>query len=250
MCREERAKSYFYNMRKFHNYIKRQLYSKYTKNKHVLELAIGKFGDLGKLINAKKIIGYDIDESSIQEAKRRLGFYKKNFTDRVSLNTLDLSENVIDGKKNIDVISCMFAIHYFFKSQETFDCILQSINNNIKQGGILMITVFDGERVRSRLRESFSDKHFRLTLKKETGGVFGNCINVCINDNDTLSPNYNPDDEYIVDIKQFIDIMDKQGFSVIEKMSFEEKYLRKFDLSDTEMDLSFLNTTLVFKKIN
>ena len=77
--KSERAKSYFYNMRRFHNNVKRQLYDKYTKNiDKLLDLACGKGGDLDKWVsnNIKTVIGYDIDEKSIIEAQRRVREYK------------------------------------------------------------------------------------------------------------------------------------------------------------------------------
>ena len=35
----------------------------------------------------------------------------------------------------LDVVSCMFALHYFFKTEQTFNTIIESITNNLKNGG-------------------------------------------------------------------------------------------------------------------
>jgi mRNA (guanine-N7-)-methyltransferase len=127
-----RAKSYFFNMRNYHNVIKRELYNKYTKNvENVLDLACGKGGDLDKWVsnNIKNVIGYDINSVSINEAKRRVSSYRYPLKTNIKLYVKDLSRDIISGNKNMDVITSMFAFHYFFESKETFDVIMKTIEN-------------------------------------------------------------------------------------------------------------------------
>lgn len=49
--------------------------------------------------------------------------------------------------KGADVISCMFAIHYFFKDKGTFDNLLNNIRESLKIGGYFIGCTFDGEAV-------------------------------------------------------------------------------------------------------
>jgi hypothetical protein len=49
-------------------------------------------------------------------------------------------------KAKADVISCMFAIHYFFGSKEMFDGFLANISENLKVGGYFIGCCFDGEQ--------------------------------------------------------------------------------------------------------
>jgi predicted NAD-dependent protein-ADP-ribosyltransferase YbiA (DUF1768 family) len=49
-------------------------------------------------------------------------------------------------KAKADVISCMFATHYFFASKQTFDGFLQNIAENLKVGGYFIGCCFDGEK--------------------------------------------------------------------------------------------------------
>lgn len=252
--KSQRKQSYFINMRRYHNSIKRELYNKYTQDKSVLELAIGRFGDGQKLFenNVKMVVGYDIDASSILEAKRRLREYSLDFQSKVILDVKDLSKEVIKGNKEFDVVSCMFALHYFFRTEETFKAILKSIDNNLRVGGIFMATLFDGKSILKRLEEPFSDpEHFQLHQKQHTENknLFGNKVNVLIKDNNlTLSANYNPEDEYIVDADIFIRLMENLGFELIESKMFGEYDSFKFNLSSTEKDISFLNRTFVFRR--
>lgn len=49
-------------------------------------------------------------------------------------------------KAKADVISCMFATHYFFASKESFDGFLGNISENLKVGGYFIGCCFDGEK--------------------------------------------------------------------------------------------------------
>jgi len=174
---QQRQQSYFYNMRKFHNWIKRGMYNKYANNiNNLLELAVGKMGDGPKWLdnNIKNVIGYDIDKDSIEEGKRRLhsknmkgeNSYPIEFQNNVSLNVLDLSKNVLEGDNKMDVVSAMFCFHYFFENEESFETIMKSIDNNIKKGGIFMGCFFDGRSVMSKLNDRFIDSNkFNVTNK-------------------------------------------------------------------------------------
>lgn len=51
-----------------------------------------------------------------------------------------------------DVITCMFAIHYFFQNADTFKGFLTNIQENLKIGGYFTGCAFDGERVFELLR--------------------------------------------------------------------------------------------------
>ena len=55
-------------------------------------------------------------------------------------------------KTGADVISCMFATHYFFETKEIFDGFLQNIAQNLKLGGFFIGCCFDGEKTFEFLR--------------------------------------------------------------------------------------------------
>jgi mRNA (guanine-N7-)-methyltransferase len=250
---KQRQQSYFYNMRKFHNAIKRDLYNKYANSKSVLEVSFGKGGDYGKLFDnsVTRVVGYDIDANSIAEANRRLLEYPIEFQNAVSLHVLDLSTNIIPGAQDFDIVSCQFALHYFFKSEDTFLTILSSIENNLKVGGIFMGTFFDGKSLEERLKFPFDDPHFKLTRKATTETLFGNTINVSLKDDINISSAeiYNPEDEYIVDFEKFTKVMELLGFKLVESVLFNEIDSSKFRLKNTEKDVSFLNRTFVFRRL-
>ena len=55
-------------------------------------------------------------------------------------------------KGGVDTIACMFAIHYFFKDEATFNGFLQNISDNLKVGGLFAGVCFDGQTVFDSLR--------------------------------------------------------------------------------------------------
>lgn len=255
----ERSKSYFYNMRRYHNAVKRDLYNKYTLNiSKLLDLACGKGGDLDKWIsnNIKDVIGYDIDEKSIMEAKRRIKERKDEKGTKVNVYVKDLSKDIIEGNKDCDVITSMFAFHYFFKSLDTFNVIMKSIDNNLKIGGYFIGTIFDGESVRNALKkgdyilEDSKSKDVKFMIKSygvesQQNDLFGNRINVYLKDT-VLDV---PMDEYIVDFDKFVDVMKMHGYELIETKMFNELNLDgKNRLNDIELSVSNLNRFFVFKR--
>jgi mRNA (guanine-N7-)-methyltransferase len=254
--KSERAKSYFYNMRRFHNNVKRQLYDKYTRNiNKLLDLACGKGGDLDKWVsnNIKMVIGYDIDEKSIIEAQRRVNEYRTLNNTNVEVYVKDLSRNVISGNNDCDVVTSMFAFHYFFETEETFNNIMKTIDNNLKMGGYFVGTMFDGESIKRLLQDGDytlkdnGEVKFNINVYKpltdNPDNPFGNKIGVYLKDT-VLDV---PMDEYIVYFDQFVELMRIRGYDLVETKMF--KYLdTNSRLNEVEKSVSYLNRYFVFKK--
>lgn len=251
--KSERFKSYFYNMRRFHNNIKRQLYDKYTKNiDKLLDLACGKGGDLDKWVsnNIKKVVGYDIDEKSIIEAQRRVREYRNPINTQVEVFVKDLSRNVISGNKDCDVVTSMFAFHYFFETEETFNTIMKSIDNNLKEGGYFIGALFDGDSIRKILKngeyvlKDNNELKFSINAyEKLNDNAFSNKISVYLKDT-VLDV---PMDEYIVDFDKFVDLMKNRGYDLVESKMFSELDTNSI-LNDIEKGVSYLNRYFVFKR--
>lgn len=260
---ENRNNSYFINMRKFHNSIKKELYDKYANGvNNLLEIAVGKGGDLSKWVNnnVKQIIGYDIDSDSITEAKRRVKEYNGKGKDiQIELYTLDLSSNEIpEAKEKFDIVSAQFSFHYFFKTKETFETVMKSINNNIRRGGYFIGTLFDGESIRKIGNVELKDHgqvKFKLSdINNSNGNPFGNEVTVEINDTVLTKPTT----EYIVDFEMFKKLMKEHGYDLIESNMFGDIYKQlsgggrtsqqRNELNEINKTVSFLNRTFVFKR--
>ena len=258
MSQIERSQSYFFNMRKYHNSIKRILYNTYAKNTlNLLDLACGKCGDLDKWIsnNIRNVIGYDINSKSIEECNNRINKKGKQ-TINVNVSVKDLSTNIIPTliPNKMNIITSMFAFHYFFESENTFNTIITSILNNIQDNGFFMGTMFDGKYILNLInnKQSFELKDIndtiRFKIKKSnnfTNKLFGNKISVYIKDTVLDEPM----DEYIVDFEKFVEIMKKNNFELIETKLFNEYYpILTPNLNEIEKQISFLNRTFIFRK--
>ena len=62
------------------------------------------------------------------------------------------TKKFIPSKYLFDTISLQFCFHYFFEDEISFRSILQNINDNLKIGGFVIGTTFDGERVYNELQ--------------------------------------------------------------------------------------------------
>ncbi len=234
----------FKKMRKFHNKIKLKYITDYiTEKSNLLDLASGKGGDILKW-NSNKMItsvdGYDINEESVKEAIRRRNASK--IKKRMTFKVLDLSRVPLKCEEKYKVITSMFAFHYFFKSKQTLETIFKTIDNCSTKGTIIILTLFDGNRVGNIKSKNFYLNTFKDNDKRRNTG---NKLEVFIKE----SVLDKPEIEYIVDPKFLISIMKKHHFNLVEKKDFEELYNDSFELNAEERELSFLNTVYVFKKV-
>ena len=176
-------------------------------------------------------------------------------------------------KEKADIISCMFATHYFFKSKEYFDGFLRNISENLKIGGYFIGCCFDGEKVFEFLRgreaqigEEDGSLLWKLTRKYEADEIpsgdegFGMGIDV-----EFISIGL-PHREYLVPFKLLVDKMRSIGCELCSEAdlkevnlpsctgTFEESHAvaakagRKFQMSAAVQKFSFLNRWFIFRR--
>lgn len=273
--KDEKRNGYFINMRKFHNWIKQGIINIYTKDKYnMLDLACGKGGDLYKWEKSdiKRIVGIDINEKYIEEAKDRISGLKSQKD--ITLYQLDLSEKLIREELKVDekfdVINCQFAIHYFFKNEDTIDKFFRNVTESLKDNGIFIGTVFDGLKIFNKLNEEEIVERFgnngELLFRMEkgyNGGSFtelnnyGEKVGVFLGGDSIL---YTKDQkgitEYLVNFNTLISIAKKYELELIESTLFTNYYRTWItesggkEMDDIEKEFSFLNRTFVFRKLN
>lgn len=56
--------------------------------------------------------------------------------------------------RGFDVVSCQFAIHYFFQTPEKLHGFLDNVSRNLRKGGIFIATFMDGDRVHNLVSSS------------------------------------------------------------------------------------------------
>ena len=165
--------------------------------------------------------------------------------------------NEIDSNKQYDIVSCQFAFHYFSKTDDTINHVLNVVSRKLRKGGIFIGTATDGDIIKNILNNGNVNIPL-LTLVKQTNNNYLFYINTS---NDTskglinnLRKNYfeiqGVSSEFYLQKQTFIKIAEKNGLELIEIKSFYDwysKYKGK-EMTIYEMVISFLNFSFVFIK--
>lgn len=272
----------FQNMREYHNRIKIQLISKATKLAdfseyiNVIDLACGRGGDLLKWNSiaqvAKRVIymGVDVSEEYLNEAIERMKKLENRDIQRklvgfkleCTFYKCDLSEEIIELPYKASIVSCQFALHYFYKSKDTFETFIQNILNHILPGGIFIATLFDGSLVynaitlgKNKMKEN--DLGYTITptntlydIKTLKDKEFSIPINVNITGDSSVILK-NPTTEYLVFPDKFVYRMSTYGFILIETYLFDDKKIedKNISLNNVESNFSKLHRAYIFKYI-
>jgi SAM-dependent methyltransferase len=166
-----------------------------NKQKSILDFGCGRGQDINKFYYAKAAfyVGIDFDKDALtnplrsamsvyERERRKPGFTKMFFIHGDFTNELDYenqfksiggmeesNKQLIDRffsknpqKRTIfDVINIQFAVHYAFKNEQTFRNLKNNINNYLRDDGFVLITTFDGTRVRNLLegRDNFTQEY-------------------------------------------------------------------------------------------
>ena len=136
-------------MRRFHNDIKRNIINKAFQlilvnekitTIRVIDLACGRGGDLLKWQNNSifiKYLGVDFSNELLNEAiQRNSNINNEHFDAQFKL--IDLSKESLDEcHQKSNIMSCQFALHYFYKSIDVWETFLKSITSNLMNDGKL-----------------------------------------------------------------------------------------------------------------
>ncbi|CAG8516916.1 10177_t:CDS:2 [Diversispora eburnea] len=139
--KQRRLESKIIFLRNFNNWVKSVLIGKNTPEQGVvLDIGCGKGGDLLKWGKAKisKLVGLDVAEVSINDAKNRWGKIDHKFDAEFHVfDCFSKRISMIESIKNIefDVVSMQFCLHYSFETEEKAKMALQNISSNLKKGG-------------------------------------------------------------------------------------------------------------------
>jgi hypothetical protein len=194
------------NLRAFHSWIKSNLIYTYCSkrilldnsivNMDVLELGIGRGGDLMKYYHAKckSIVGLDVNESSIfsgsdgaisryNDFKKKMPNFPKMFfvvadggqkldyinqstmTKMNDQNTKLLKQIFGDNESSdkhftFDVISAQFMIHYLLKNENTWSNFISNVNKYLRIDGYILITTLDGDLVNRELQKKNISRNY------------------------------------------------------------------------------------------
>ena len=231
----------------------------------VLDLGCGQGGDLLKWYHARvgDYVGTDPDYhgiySSVNGAVSRYNEMKKKFPDfgkitwiqadasalftveaqesklqNMTQENKDLIEKTFKNKK-FDIISSQFTLHYLFDSKESIESLIKNINNLLKLGGYIILTLFDAKQIIEKLenkdtvtsyytddngnRKKFFEivKKFEGNLKDEIGLAIDVHMAWIMEENKYAT-------EYLVTEKLLTNTMKKAGCRLVETDLFSNLY--------------------------
>ena len=261
-------------MRKFHNYVKKDMYKKVSKPNvnRLLEVGAGRFGDLNRWIknNIKEVVAFDIDEAGLEEGKQRLASAKASKEKLPKVTTVlgDASKNWSQyfekNTEKFDVISIQFAIHFFMLSEDTVEVLINNIKTWLKPNGRLMFSSLDGESVIELLKKNNIKMGETLDLKKEVENYGTKKMKTVFSIKSETTTDYFADvgqqisvfvesigsfhTEYLVNFKYLSKLLKKNGFKVKNDCMFKKYYEKsKYNMSEAEKTYSFLHRYMIFK---
>ncbi|RKO92354.1 mRNA capping enzyme-domain-containing protein [Blyttiomyces helicus] len=200
----------------------------------VLDLACGRGGDLLKWgrvhenFSSVEYLGIDVNPNYLEEAESRatkisngtkFNFYKSDL--RI--------ENIYFDSEPFDIVSCQFALHYFFEKKEYFDTFIHNVKRNLTKGGFFTASLFDGFRVLDMIEkgENKQDDFYIRPLFDIRMGIenikkeFGVPISAVLKGNDQVILN-TPTQEFLVFSDLFIRRMASHGFRLIDCERFTD----------------------------
>lgn len=172
-CRKKRVNSPIIYVKNLNNWIKAVMIRTYAYPAcKVLDIACGKGGDLLKWgkANISKYVGIDISDRAIEDAINR---YKGRSSDKpygMNFNAefmcYDCCDELPKLSESFDIVSCQFALHYSFESEQRARTILKNISNNLKNNGIFFCTIPDANYIKYKLLSSDDKLSFGNGLYK------------------------------------------------------------------------------------
>ncbi len=264
----------------------------------ILDLCAGKGVDMNKIAKAKyeDLVGIERDAYSVKKSQEffkqlltrpKKAFFMRGDTSKlifpeqacgITDNDKVLMKRFIPTKYTFDTVSLMFCIHYFFENEITLRTIIQNITDNLKIGGYVIGTTFDGERIYNSLKgknfvegKKFDgstmwkiEKKYKTKLSFDGKPVLGKQIDVIVGSIGQVHP------EYLVSFAYFEKMMMEYGFEKVyvkpfseffeelksgnhvEGFSEEEMELNRetiSKMSEDEKRFSFFSNAFVFRKV-
>jgi len=318
---ERRKMSTVSNLRSFHNFIKQTLITNVTnlyKSQHpkeqisLLDIAVGRGGDMWKWAEAgiANVYGFDKSTESInsinpfdQGAKERYLKAKEKFK-KFPLceynvgNAIQPTPELIDSiqsfsikhkliNKNpkfsgFQIMSCQFAMHYFFHSEVALRNVLGVFSNFLRTGGYFIGTTVDGRKITKLLGKEKNYNSDLLSIEKRYSAEtptdpFGKGYIFRLNDTVDKGNYFNTIGEsleYLVYFEKLIKIASEYNlqpvylnfferiknneytrtdYPIPHFVSFEEIYKLvnfKKQLNPNEIEINNLYSTFVFIKIS
>ena len=150
-------------------------------------------------------------------------------------------------RHKFDIISCQFAIHYFFKQLSVLETFIENISSNVNDNGYFIGTCFDGETIYNELRQLNKGQYL---IGEENHNTLWRIQKEYDNIGDTM-----PLDESCLslEIKVFVETINQTLSEYLVNFSYFEKLMNQHNLyliSTSEAnEIGFPNSTGLFSEL-
>lgn len=245
--------------RNYNSFVKSELFNKFKNTNWVMDLASGKGQDLFRYNshNMKNIIFLEIDKAALEELITRKHLFSTDHKFNNHMHILIQNINLLDNynlniekinniyqEKNIDLIMCNFAFHYFVKNMKSLQNVCKLINHYLKKNGKFVFTAFDGKKIFNLLENTDEwiikkDDKIKFGIKKDYKSKnllpIGQKIKVLL----PFSKN-NFYEEYLINIDTINKELNKFDIFLESDNSFSS-YLNKYKKVLSEDDKIYIN---------
>ena len=102
--------------------------------------------------NIKTIFGVEPYDKNYKEFQSRLSSYPKSFSDKVKLiiGVAQDTDKIIKevGEEGVDIVTSFFSLSFFFfPKTNDINELVETVSQNLKEGGYFIGTTIDGEQV-------------------------------------------------------------------------------------------------------
>lgn len=257
------------------------------------DFASGAAGDFYKWSDSRftQVVGLEFVKANIEEAYRRVEDMK-GYRPQIDFVWADMRQliwptlsagmdevakdqmkRLMTARYQADVVSCQFAIHYFFETELTLRSFLYNVSEGLKVGGMFIGTCLDGERVNALLKGVRGgakvgtiegnqgseilwkiERQYKPAQWRATGNNLGLPIDVLVS---TIGQTFR---EFLVYQSTLVKFAKEVGLEVVEIAGFDKlfewvkvgvpHYEQIRLMSEAERTYSFLNMFFVFRKVS
>lgn len=203
-----------------------QLNDKTYSSLTLLDMCCGRGGDLFKWdsLSISRVYALDSDQKSIEEAIKRYKEYRRrrknpihiHFYTISALSTDYIKKHILRNAK-VNIVSCMFAMHYFCESRESLRLFLSNVSENLLPGGVFIGIAPDPTYIKKVLDPNDSyicSEEVSIRQADETNAYYflikdsGKCNNYFSFRGESL--------EYLIDIELFVSLAKEVSLELLE----------------------------------
>ena len=163
------------------------------------------------------------------------------------------------SNQKFNIVSCQFAIHYFFKTPETLDTFMNIVTRYMADDALFIGTTMDGDKIKDLMdanngivkKDLYSIEG--MNGYNDSNKIYGRTYKVSLGKSEKEDHYFSdkPSIEYMVDFEELKRVGKKYGLIFAGSESFDKWYLnypKKNRMGEQEKEFSFMNVSFAFKK--